>query len=149
MTDRALLEDLARTVKEGFQKVDNAIFDLGERVVRIEIRQKDLEERVGRTSQRVREPSQHDLEAQAEIAKERAAREALAKKVDEQATKLDAIEAKTDAQTKMLETISTSVVDSVKGFWKRHPKLETALVALLLAAAGAGLSWLSGGRALP
>lgn len=68
MTDRALLEDLARTVKEGFQKVDNSIFDLGERVVRVEVRQKDLEERMARNSQRVGSESQVNAKQDAAIA---------------------------------------------------------------------------------
>lgn len=149
MTDRALLEDLARTVKAGFAKVDDSIFDLGERVVRVEIRQKDLEERMGRNSQRVREPSQHDLEAKAEIAQERTAREALAKKVDSIETKTDGVAQALAKNNDATDAIKKKIVDGVESFWKRHPKLETALVGLILAAVGVAYTALTHGGHLP
>lgn len=102
MTDRALLEDLRAVVKAGFSNVNSTLIDFGERLVRVEIRQKDLEEaRIldnVRNSQRVKEPSAHDLETAKALAQEVVAREALAKKVD-------VIDTKTDDQTKTLAEI--------------------------------------------
>lgn len=93
MTDRALLEDLARIVKEGFQKVDNSIFDLGERVVRVEVRQKDLEERMARNSQRVGSESQVNAKQDAAIAQILTTVEDLQRRPDTAAIVLEKVSA--------------------------------------------------------
>jgi hypothetical protein len=40
--------------------------------------------------------------------------------------------------------IRREVVDGLKGFWKRHPKLETALVAFIMAVLALGTAFLTG-----
>jgi predicted nucleic acid-binding Zn-ribbon protein len=65
------------------------------RLTRIEERVDEVETRMGRTSSRVKEVSQADLAHDAQLAQERAAREALAQKVD-------ALDAKQDTQLAIL-----------------------------------------------
>lgn len=132
VTDRALLEDLTRTVKAGFANVETTLLDFGERLVRVEIRQKDLEEQRVldniRNSQRVKEPSQHDLETAKALAQEVVARESLAKKVDGVEQKVVSIETKTDTQTEMLGRIEKRATDILSS-----PKVKALGWALWLA----------------
>ncbi len=97
--------ELSRAVKDGFEKQNTTLLDFGERLVRVEIRQKDLEEvRIAdnvKNSMRVKQPSLHDLETQAALAGEIAARQELAKDVL-------VIKADTAAQTVMLTTLTAS-----------------------------------------
>lgn len=119
VTDRALLEDLARVVKAGFStngerldsqdtKLDKIVtegIEANVRLDRVETRLTQaegrvdlLEGRAGKTSMRVGTASQVDLDHAAQLAQERFAREALA-------SKLAAVEVKTDAQTLLLQQI--------------------------------------------
>jgi predicted nucleic acid-binding Zn-ribbon protein len=95
--------ELTTSVKSGFltvnarldsqdTKLDKVVtegIEANVRLDRIEVRMKDaergiedLESRIGRTSERVRGVSESDLEQDAQLAQERAAREELAAKVD-------------------------------------------------------------------
>ncbi len=135
MTDRALLEDLARTVKEGFVRLDDKVDtltvnveilqddgrDTKARLIRLEGWKEHVDDRMSRNSARVKEPSQHDLEAKAELAKEREAREALEKKVNEQTALITA----NNEWTK-------SLVDDGRKFFKAHPQIGTAAVLVIL-----------------
>lgn len=89
-TDRALLEHLTKVVEGGFAKVHADIElvsnDLGIVKDRVVILEKWKIEADGRTtahSIKVRSISESDLTQNAELAKERAAREELSKRVDE------------------------------------------------------------------
>jgi hypothetical protein len=127
--------ELKSIMTEGFSKVDTAIFELGERVIRVEIRQKDLEDRMARHSGGTRQLSDVDAKHDAALATI--------------STRLDKVESnmatKEDLQTNTDATLAVKkeIVDGVKGFWKRNPKLETALVALIISALGAGTFYLS------
>ncbi len=68
LTDRALLEDLIRTTKDGFRKQEDTMLEFGERLVRVEIRQKDLEERMTRNSGGTRQLSETDAKHESAIA---------------------------------------------------------------------------------
>lgn len=97
VTERVLLEDLTRTVKEGFHKQETVMLEFGERLVRVEIRQKDLEDRMTRNSTRAASESDINVRQTQEIVAEREAREALAKDVEKQGKKLDEVAKNVDA----------------------------------------------------
>jgi hypothetical protein len=95
---QAQLSQLLSRVTEGFQKVDTLVIDvtrltanvelvssdLGivkDRVAILESRRNDDDARANRNSARVRQVSESDLEQQAQLAQEKAAREALASEV--------------------------------------------------------------------
>jgi len=133
MTDRALLEDLARTMRAGFRRVERieiTVSALGDNYQGMNLRMATMEGRVAKleypssippppapiTSVRVRDlieshPSQMDLEHEAKLAmalvalaEEKAKREKLE---SESATKadLERVELKTDAQTQILQQL--------------------------------------------
>jgi len=165
MTDRALLEDMSRTVKEGFvrqdaradsqderldnieRQVDIAVQDgkdNNKRTTLLEVKIEEMQRRADTSSLRVKQPSQHDLEAQAALAQERAAREALAQKVDgveskvvAVATKVDTLTTKTDVQTELL----TDLKKLGTGLLKEHPTIASSLIGLFVAAIGAATAW--------
>lgn len=109
---------------EGFAKQHDATAELGQRVVKLEIRTKDLEERVARQSIRAQNPSAHDLEMQAEIANERASREKLAGKVD----KIEQMVSSSHAATAKIEKAVTGVLS--------HPRTQALSWALWVALVG-------------
>lgn len=100
MTDRALLEDLRSVVKEGFSRVDGHLLEFGERLVRVEIRQKDLEDRVARHSGGTRQLSETDAKHDAAIAN-------AITRLERVETAVQSIEAKTDRQTAILEKLES------------------------------------------
>lgn len=100
---QVLLLKMQRSIESGFVAVDHRLdrqestlakvandgVETNTRLARVEVRVEaaersvgELEGRIGRTSTRVREASQVDMEQDAQLAQERAAREALAAKVD-------------------------------------------------------------------
>lgn len=108
--------ELTRSMKHGFGAI-NARLDAQEvslervvnegirtntRLSRIEERVDELEGRIGRTSTRVREVSQTDLEQGAQLVQERSAREAVAVKVDALAADLAQLAATNTAQLAIL-----------------------------------------------
>ncbi len=141
LTDRALLEDLARVGHETAKKVDtisDGVVDLNTRMDQMEERQDKFEQRLNTNSSIKGLPSKTDLELQASLAIEAASRVALEKKVD-------AIDKKQDEQTKLLVTnnndtssILRALGTEAKGFFERNPTLQKAFVAFLVAALIAG-----------
>ena len=101
MTDRKLLEDLTRVVKEGFASQADQLIQVNQRLVRVELRQDSVEDRLNANSMRARAPSEHDVETKMALQHETMAREALAKDVAE-------IKFETSAQTAMLTTLTYS-----------------------------------------
>lgn len=71
-----LLAEIRAEMRDRFHSLEDLVLSFGQRVVTLEASTK-------RHSEAARVPSQHDLDAQAALAQEIAAREALAKKVDE------------------------------------------------------------------
>lgn len=153
MTDRALLEDMSRTVKEGFvrqdaradsqderldnieRQVDIAVQDgkdNNKRTTVLEVKIEEMQRRVDTASIRIKQPSQHDLEGQAALANEIMAREALAKEVSE-------IKAETKVQTALL----TTALDGAKGLLKEHPSIVVGLVTLVTTALSVATAWLA------
>jgi hypothetical protein len=67
---------------------------------------------------------------------------------EEQNAKLDEHRQMLLANTTDTIAIRREVVDGIKGFWKRHPKLENALVALIFTIIGVATAWVAarGGR---
>lgn len=110
ITDRQLLVDVSQklaglvvTVKEGFEGSASRDLELVQRVGSLESWRIEAEGRLKANSDRAAEPSKHDIEAQAALSAEIAKREDLAKTVAN-------IEAKTDAQTAILNEVRGAVV---------------------------------------
>ncbi len=103
--------ELKSIMVEGFAKVDTAIFDLGERVVRVEIRQKDLEDRMARHSGGTRQLSDVDAKHDAAIGTLVAKVTDLETSQSKQTEKLVEIEKKTDVQTQMLTKAGSYLKD--------------------------------------
>jgi len=106
ITDRQLLVDMAQKVSSLVSLVKTATDGLSETVQRLavlESRVTNAEGRIDNASLRAKEPSTHDLEAQAALAAEAEKREALSKEVD-------ALRVETAAQTKILERIEAAAV---------------------------------------
>lgn len=128
-----LLNKLVGTVNDIKSEMQGVRADMGlvandlgivkDRVALLEKRADDSDKRADASSIRVKGQSQVDLETQAQLAQERMAREALAAKVE-------GIDAKTDAQTKILEGLK-KVADK--------PAVKLAFHALLTAF----ISWLA------
>lgn len=120
--------ELTQAMKEGFKLtnanieiVSNDVGVLKDRVAIIESWKNDSESRMTRTSGRVQQASQVDLEQAAQLAQERAAREALASEVA-------AIKAETSTQTLLLSQLLKLT--------------EKPVVKLVLTAVGSAvLSW--------
>lgn len=156
MTDRALLEDLRGIVKEGFTNQNQVIAEMNTSVDmligqgktfakwrgEVDAWREEVDERLKTGSLRAKEPSKHDIEIRAELQAEKDAREALAKKVE-------GVETSLTTNTDATLAIKKKIVDGVESFWKRHPKIETALVALIIAAAGVAYTALTHGGHLP
>lgn len=87
--------------------VSNDLSIVKDRLVIVETWKGEQDMRASRTSTGVRNLSLSDLEHAAQLAQERAAREALA-------TKVDALTVDTQAQTKMLTTIQDAVTGVLK-----------------------------------
>lgn len=118
---------------------------------------RDVESRLKAQSDRARQPSEHDVAAIAELAKEREAREALAKdleantaatqavatKMDAHAKQVETLEAKLDANSESTEAVKNAIVISVTGlgtFLKAH---KTEVAGLFAAACGWAAHWFS------
>lgn len=117
--------ELKSIMTEGFSKVDTAIFELGERVIRVEIRQKDLEERMGRHSGGTRQLSTSDAEQTAAIALIKSDVADLKTSQATQTEKLTTLEKKTDAQTVMLEEAKAAATKLYK-----NPAFRAVVAAL-------------------
>ncbi len=131
MTDRALLEDLARTVKAGFsemradvQLVSSDLQVVKDRVVILEKAKIESEERQSRTSQGVRQSNEGFSKHETVIA--------------QLSSKVDALNEKQDAQTQMLATNTADtkqiLLREAKGFLERNPKIGQAFVAFIIVA---------------
>lgn len=117
----SMLTTLAADMKQVLNATDKMSGDVdmlisdgrktNQRLTRVEERLDDFDGRLMRTSARVKEPSQHDLEAQRALADEIAARETLAKQVE-------ALTASQAEQTKMISEVKSAVVGVVM-----HPKV--------------------------
>lgn len=143
LSDSDLIRDLARTVRDGFASLrvdmDLLLEDgrrLNQRMTRLEERLDAVEGRITRNSERVREPSRHDLELQSELAKERESREALAREVSALASDVAATKA-------MAMEIKDVLVDQVAGFFRRHPQVTASIVTLITTAIGAATAWIA------
>lgn len=141
ITDRQLLVDavqklasLYATVKDGFASSAARDLDLSHRVTGLEQWRHDVDDRMSRNSARADQPSKHDLEAQAALAAETAAREALAKEVSGIKTEVSEIKVDTKAQTEIMTRVESAVVT----FWKSQPGRAIQWLAW-----GAFLGWLA------
>lgn len=148
------VKELTATVSSmatGLQNQADAQLDFGRRLTGVEVRMSALEERQASASLRAQAPSAHDLQAQAELAQEKVAREALATMVTALDTKVDGVAtevadtraelARNSASTEMIR----SAVTGVSGFLKQHPQIVTAIATFLAAALGWGTHALSTG----
>lgn len=122
------MRGMREEARDRFQEQADLLMAFGQRLVSVEQRQEN-------SSIRAREPSAHDLEAKAELSKERAAREALAAEVTK-------IKDETAAQTTMIaqNTILTEkAVKALSGVAK-HP----AVIAFAFALLGFLTAWFKG-----
>lgn len=137
LTDRALLEDLSRVVKEGFKtqgerldnierQVDIAIEDnkqSNKRLTTLEVRLDESEKRADANSMFKRQASGVDLKHEAAIAE-------LHTKVDAVDKKVDTVDEKTDAQTVILK----EMLEAGKSIFK-NPFVRALGVAIATALA--------------
>lgn len=156
--------ELTKSVKEGFSHLHEKVDTLSSnvdivrddsrdtklRLVRIEAWRETVEERMTQNSSRAREPSAHDLETKAELAKEISARQALASEVATIVGKVATIEtdvaetkAETKAQTAKLVTIAADTSKAVTGFVHEHPALFRSLAAIATTLSTAAAAWLA------
>lgn len=115
---------LDKVVTEGIES-NTRLTRIEVRVDGVERHVGDLESRVGRASNRVREVSQSDLDQSAQLAQERAAREALA--ADAAAVKKDVTELK---QSQELQLAILTRLDKIAA----NPNLKIILAVLATAA---------------
>lgn len=127
----SMLTSLAADMKQVLNATDKMSSDVdmlisdgrktNQRLTRVEERLDDFDGRLMRNSSRVKEPSQHDLAAAAELANERTAREALATEVAFVKTEVSSVKTEVSEvkevnqqQSAKLASIENSVED-VKG----------------------------------
>lgn len=141
LTDRALLEDLSRVVRDGFARVDrrfdalettvdiqgNAVKDVAGRMTLLEQRVQRGEEERRNDSMPVKlgRVSENDSKQDAAIAK-------IIVDVARVEDKLDANSVTTEAIKK-----------SVTGFLKEHPSIVASVVTLITTAIGTATFWLA------
>jgi hypothetical protein len=128
MTDRALLEDLRGVVKEGFRNLSANLEVVSNDLGVVKDRVTILETERGKYSGGFRGLSTADAEQAAQLAQERAAREALAAEVALVKADVTSTKAETTEQTVMLRKI-TGLMDTPMA-----RRLGYAVGALLLAA---------------
>lgn len=99
-----LIQEMRVEMRNRFDTHSDLLIDFGDRLGRVE-------ERVQRHSTRANEPSQHDLDAKAALAKEIVARQELAEKVDKQAVMLT----ENTADTAEIKTAVVEIKKAVVG----------------------------------
>lgn len=116
----------------------------------------ETSEKLRQHSDRVKEPSQHDLAAQAAIAADKVRIENIEKELGEVKTEVGAIKTATTEQTTMLEAnneMTEAIQKSVTGYLNKHPNVIGvvlgAVITLVLAVLGAATAWVQRGPAPP
>lgn len=141
MTDRALLEDLSRVVRDGFAEMRGNITLLVEegkatntRLGILEHRVSTIEEarRIDSMPAKVGKVSENDAKQDAAIAQIITDVDGVKKDVARVEDKLDANSATTEAIKK-----------SVSGFLKEHPSIVASIVTLITTAIGTATFWLA------
>lgn len=144
-TGFASLERRLDLVESNVDITGSTVRELSSRVTRVEDWRLALDERINRHSGGTRQLSQNDAKQDAELANERVAREALAGEVA--AVKAEVSEVKTAVVVVQAAVAENTIITkkAITGFFKEHPQLVTGFVALLTAAMGAAIHWLSAG----
>lgn len=140
MTDRALLEDLTRSVKEGFVKLSGDIQCVATDVTIVKDRVRVVEDRVRSIEDDRRNDSMPAkvVRVTDNDAKQDAAISTLV--VDMAAVKADVTEIKSAQTANRVATAETlaTIQKDVKGFFSKNPALGLALVGLVTALATGG-----------
>lgn len=110
---------------------------LRDRVVILERHKLEAEERAAKYSGGVRQLSETDAKHEAAIA-------SVIVKQDELAADVAATKALVVAGNADTADLKRELISGVKSFWRKHPKLETALVGLILAVFGLASAWIAG-----
>lgn len=131
-TGFAAVNERLDTLESNVDLTQSAMQDVTRRTTAQDDRITRIEERLTSNSLRAKQSTETDLAQAAELVKEREAREQLAKKVE-------SIETTLTTNTDVTLEIKTAVV----GFWKRNPKLEVALVGLILLVIGTATTFLT------
>lgn len=147
MTDRALLEDLTRSVKEGFARQDQRFSDVEENVSvlvgqgkslskwrgEVDAWREEVDGRLRSSSVRVKSESQTNETQDGVLAKHTTT-------LAEHGRILGEIQAAQAENRKATAETLASIQTDVKTFFARHPALAAALVLFVTAIAGAGTS---------
>lgn len=156
MSDRAMLEDLYRIARGTAEQVriirtDQDLLMGNVESLKVDVRELqrwklDTEERAAKHSGGVRQLSETDAKHDAAIGQ--LVVDVGALKKGQEATAADVATIKTEMAKNNADTLAIrkEVVDGVKSFWKRHPKLETALVGLILAVIGVAYATITKGQ---
>lgn len=142
-TDRVLLEDLYRLTKSSADDIriiraDQDLLMGNVESLKVDVRELqrwklDSEDRQSKHSGGFRQLSDSDHKQDAAIASIVTKVTGLEKSQEAQTTEIAATKALVLAGNADTADLKKELVDGVKSFWKRHPKLETAFVGLLLA----------------
>jgi len=126
---KGLVKNLTDSMNTGFArietKLDDGITDVTKRIIRLESWKEDVDSRMTKNSERVRGQSEVDVAHEAELAKERLAREELAKEVALTKSNVDVVMAETKAQTAILSDLKAAGTAIAK-----HPLTQLIVVAL-------------------
>ncbi len=121
------LDTIVETITHGFAGTDSQLEAFATEIRAQGKRLGELEERMTRNSTRVSGESKTNAEQDAAIAK-------VLTEVGEMKTALT-------TNTTATLAIKSELVDSVRGFWRRNPKIETAVVALIMMAIATAMAW--------
>lgn len=132
---KGLVKNLTDSMNTGFArietKLDDGITDVTKRIIRLESWKEDVDSRMTKNSERVRGQSEVDVAHEAELAKERLAREELAKEVALTKSNVDVVMAETKAQTAILSDLKAAGTAIAK-----HPLTQLIVVALSILLTG-------------
>jgi len=122
------LDKVVEALTHGFAGTDAQLESFATEIRAQGKRLGELEERMTRNSTRVSGESKTNEEQNAALAMV--------------LTKVDTLEKSMTENTAATMAIKGKVVDAAVGFWRRNPKIETAVVALVMVAIATAMAWL-------
>ncbi len=138
------MENGFRGIRADYALLTNDFGLLRDRVIILENARNLEDERAAKHSGGFRQLSDSDHKQDAAIANIVTEVTGLKKSQEAQTAEIAATKALVVAGNADTADLKRELIDGVKSFWKRHPRLETALVGLLLAAFALATAWLAG-----
>ncbi len=141
---QSTLDAVLGEVRAMRMETGDKFIEVSTRLSKMDNRIDDLERRQTSNSVRVRGTSENDLKQDAAIAGILTKVSGLERSQGEQTAKLVGLTMSMATNNADTSAIRRELVDGVKSFWARNPKLETAFVGLLMAAFTLATAWIAG-----